>query len=140
MQKKVVIDSGVILTLFERQPGWEEVVDLLHDSLRADERLLMTHYQWGEMIRAVNQAYADYERAERVLRVISRLPIRFAPINRKMEKRAADLFRTARLTHVASYVAALAIELKAELATGDAEFRRIDNEVKIRWIAVSNTA
>ncbi len=95
---------------------------------------MMNMVSWGEMLNMAGRTYQNYARAERIIRSTEWLPFRIVDGNRETERRAALVFRNARLSYAASHAAARAMQENAELVTGDPEFRRIENEVKIRWI------
>lgn len=59
------------------------------------------------------------------------LPIQFHPATREL----ADLAAIYKATHRLSLAAALAKEKKAELVTGDPEFKPLEKESKILWLA-----
>lgn len=130
----IVLDSTAILTLLEKQEGWEEIVDLLLDALYADIRLLFNSVSWGEMLNMAGRTYEDYARAERVIQQIEYLPIQIAGTNHEIERHAASVFRHARLSYAASHAVARTIYEKAELVTRDPVFRRVEDEIPIRWI------
>lgn len=134
MSPSIVLNSTALFTLLEGQKGWEEIVDLFLEALANERRLLLSVASWGEMLNMAERTYEDYARAERVLRSIEWMPIRVVGGNREIERRAARVFRNARLSYAASHAAARAMHEGAELVTGDPEFRRIEDDVKIRWI------
>ena len=61
-------------------------------------------------------------------------PIEFHAADRRLADVAAG-FKARFKISLADAAAALAKERKAELVTGDPEFRALEKEIKIRWLA-----
>lgn len=67
-------------------------------------------------------------------KVLQGLPIDFRSTTRTLADIAADFEARFKLSLADAYAAALAKEAKAELVTGDPEFRPLEREVKIHWL------
>jgi ribonuclease VapC len=65
------------------------------------------------------------------------LPLEFHPISRRLADMAADLKVQYKISLADAFAAALAKEKKAELVTGDPEFKPLEGEVKIKWIGIA---
>ena len=63
------------------------------------------------------------------------LPIEFHPVDRELADLAAGLKARFSLSLAAAFAAALAKKLKAELVTGDAEFKALEKEIRILWLS-----
>ena len=59
------------------------------------------------------------------------LPIEFHPVDRELADVAADFKSRHRLSLADAFAAALAKKKKAELVTGDPEFKAVEKEIKI---------
>lgn len=57
------------------------------------------------------------------------------PVDMKLAKKTAELKADRNMSYADCFAAALARLRKAELATGDKEFRQVEGDVKILWIA-----
>ena len=67
-------------------------------------------------------------------KVLEGLPIDFHSTTRALADTAADFKARFKLSLADAFAAALAKEKKAELVTGDPEFRPLDQEIKIHWL------
>ena len=63
------------------------------------------------------------------------LPIEFHPVTRALADVAADFKARYKLSLADAFAAALAKERKAELITGDPEFKALEKEIKIGWLS-----
>jgi ribonuclease VapC len=61
-------------------------------------------------------------------------PIEFHPATRRLADRAAEFKARYQLGLADAFAAALAKEKKAELLTGDPEFKAVEKEIKIHWL------
>lgn len=66
--------------------------------------------------------------------VLAGLPIEFHPADRELADLAADFKSRVRFSLADAFAAALAKRLKAELVTGDPEFKAVEREIRIQWI------
>ncbi|MEI7899406.1 MAG: PIN domain-containing protein [bacterium] len=71
---------------------------------------------------------------EEAAKILSALPIEFHPADRGLADLAADFKSRFRLSPVDAFAAALAKRLRAELVTGDPEFKPLDKEIRIKWL------
>jgi predicted nucleic acid-binding protein len=62
-------------------------------------------------------------------------PIEFHAADRRLADVAAGFKSRFKISLADAFAAALAKERKAELVTGDPEFRALEKEIKIRWLA-----
>lgn len=66
--------------------------------------------------------------------MISRLPIEVIPADLELARQAAGFKATQKMSYADCFAAALAKLHKAELVTGDKEFKQVEGHVKILWI------
>lgn len=71
---------------------------------------------------------------EQASEVLKSLPIDFHPTNRALADAAADFKARFKISLADAFAAALAKEKKAELVTGDPEFKPLEKEITIRWL------
>ncbi len=128
-----VLDSHALLAYFRNEPGAEFVENLLIKAAAADRPLHMTEVNYAEvkftLIR--KDGVAAWEDSARVL---AGLPIEFHSATRVLADVAADFKARHKLSLADAFAAALAKERKAELITGDAEFKALEKEIKIGWL------
>ena len=66
--------------------------------------------------------------------LISTLPIQIVPADLELAKQAAEFKASKKMSYADCFAAALAKLRKAELVTGDKEFKQVEGEVKILWL------
>jgi len=130
-----VLDSWALIAFFEDEPAADAVEEILDQAGHEKHRLFLTSINWAEVyystMREVSQAVAE-EHAQ----VIAGLPIDIVGIgdDLKLARQAAIYKATYRLSLADAFAAALAKEKKAELVTGDPEFKPLEKEIKILWL------
>jgi len=130
----IVLDSYALLAYFRDEPGAEAVEKLLNKAAGSDKPLHMTEVNYAEvkyMLLRKDGAGAWAAAAE----VLHGLPIEFHAADRRLADLAADLKARHPLSLADAFAAALAREKKAELVTGDPEFKVVEREIKILWLS-----
>ena len=128
-----VLDSYALIAYFRDEPGAEAVENLLVAAERKDQRLHMTDVNYAEVKYAIlkRDGAAAWAAAAKVL---PGLPIDFHPTHRALADTAATFKAQYRMSLADAFAAALAKEKKAELVTGDPEFKPLEKEIKINWL------
>ena len=129
----VVLDSHALLAYFREEPGGEMIKTLLRRAADADQPLLMTEVNYAEVQYTIRRKEGNVSWAE-TARVLESLPIEFHPATRPLADLAADFKARYKLSLADAFAAALAKERKAELVTGDPEFKALAREIKIVWL------
>jgi ribonuclease VapC len=130
-----VLDSWAIMAFFEDEPAAEAVERLLQQAVEGKHRLLLSAVNWGEIYYATMRAVSQ-EAAEQKAQEIASLPIEIVAVGEDLAlARQAAIFKaTKRMSYADCFAAALAKEKKAELVTGDKEFKEVEGEIKILWL------
>ena len=128
-----VLDSYSILAHLKDEPGAERMDEVYHSARESGQTLLLCTVNWGEVFYATLRTFGR-ERAEEIALSISRLPIEIIPADLELARQAAEFKATKRMSYADCFAAALAKLRKAELVTGDQEFKQVEGEVKILWI------
>lgn len=130
-----VLDSHALMTLFNDEPGADEVERLLLKAETGNPKLLMSVVNWGEIYYSIMRG-ASQELAEQTAREIAGMPIELVPADTdlKLVRQAAIYKATKRMSYADGFAAALAKLRKAELVTGDPEFKALEGEIKIAWL------
>ncbi len=128
-----VLDSHALLAYFRGEEGGARVRDLLDRAAASDRALQMTDVNYAEVkyILLKKDGTASWQRAEEVLKS---LPIEFHSTNRRLADMAAAFKARFKIRLADAFAAALAKEKKAELVTGDPEFKALQKEIKINWL------
>ncbi len=128
-----VLDSYSLLAYLRDEDGAESVQALLEKASRKDAPVLMTEVNYAEVKYIVlrkdgKDAWREVEKS------LGSLPIEFLPTTLALANTAANFKGNYRICLADAFAAALAKEKKAELVTGDSEFKAMEKEIKIGWI------
>jgi len=128
-----VLDSFALIAYFRGEPAGVPVKELLQKASEADKPVHMTEGNYAEVKDMIlRQDGADgWQEAARVLVA---LPVEFHPVDRELSDLAADFKSRVSFSLADAFAAALAKKLKAELVTGDPEFKALEREVKVHWL------
>ena len=128
-----VLDSFALIAYFRDEPGAEAVENLLVTAGRKDVPLHMTDVNYAEVKYSIvkKDGTAAWEEAAKILQG---LPIDFHSTTRALADTAADFKARHKISLADAFAAALAKEKKAELVTGDPEFKVLAKEIKIVWL------
>jgi predicted nucleic acid-binding protein len=128
-----VLDSYALLALFRGEPSGHAVKALLHKAATSDRPLHMSEVNYAEVKYTLIKKDGDiaWRQAKEVLKS---LPIEFHPADRTQADIAADFKARHSLSLADAFAAALAKDNKAELVTGDPEFKSLEKEIKINWL------
>jgi ribonuclease VapC len=128
-----VLDAHALLAFFRGEDAGVPVKELLHKAATADRPLHMTEVNYAEvkyMLLKKDGAEA-WDQAEDVLKS---LPLEFHPATRALADIAGDFKARFKISLADAFAAALTKEKKAELVTGDLEFKALEKEIKINWL------
>lgn len=130
---QLVLDSYALLAYFRDEPTAEKVESLLIKAATTERPLHMTEVNYAEVkYTLIRKDGADAWAA--AARILAGLPIEFHPATRSLADIAADLKSRYKLSLADAFAAALAKEKRAELVTGDPEFKILEKEIKITWL------
>jgi predicted nucleic acid-binding protein len=128
-----VLDSYSVIAYLEGGPGADNMIEMFQAARDSGRDLLLSVINWGE-VYYITLREVGRERAEAVAHLISTLPIELVPADLELTKLAAELKAIKKMSYADCFAAALAKLRKAELVTGDEEFRQVEGEIKVRWI------
>ncbi len=131
-----VLDSFALIAYFRGEAAGVPTRELLEKASRADQRVHMTEVNYAEVKYIVmrKDGAAAWEAAARILIA---LPIEFHPATRELADLAADFKSRVSFSLADAFAAALARRHKAELVTGDPEFKAVEKEIRILWLKAS---
>lgn len=128
-----VLDSFALIAYFRDETGAEEVEKLLLNVSKRDTSLLLSEVNYAEVKYSIlrKDGHLAWLRAKGVLQG---LPIEILPTNKQLAETAADFKAGFKLSLADAFAAALTKEKRAELVTGDPEFKALATEIKIHWL------
>jgi ribonuclease VapC len=128
-----VLDSFALIAYFRDEGGAEAIENLLVAAGKKDSPLHMTDVNYAEVKYSIvkKDGAPAWEEAAKILQG---LPIDFHSTNRGLADIAADFKARFKISLADAFAAALAKERKADLVTGDPEFKALEKEIKIVWL------
>jgi len=129
-----ILDSWALMALFNEESAADEVEKLLSQAAADRHKLLMSVVNWGEIYYSVMRG-ASPEMAEQKAREIAAMPIETVPADLHQTHQAAIFKATRKMSYADCFGAALAKIKNAEFVTGDPEFKALEKEIKIHWLA-----
>ena len=128
-----VLDSFALIAYFRDEPGAEIVENLLVAAGKRDAPLHMMDVNYAEVKYSIIKKDGEEAWGE-AAKILQGLPIEFHPTTRALADTAAEYKARFKMSLADAFAAALAKEKKAELVTGDAEFKALEKEIKISWL------
>lgn len=133
MSAAKVLDSYSVIAYLENEPGGAKVADLIKQARERGNPLLLSVVNWGEVYYSTCRV-AGQSAAERVLQQIDTLPIEIVDADRETAKVAATLKTNKKMSYADCFAAALAILRKAQMVTGDREFKEVEDRLHVLWL------
>jgi predicted nucleic acid-binding protein len=128
-----VLDSFALLAFLRGEPGEEKVTALLELAGEGGQSLHMTEASYAE-VKYMTMRKDGARRWAEIARELPTLPIEFHDVDRALADLAADFKARHKLSLADAFTAALAKFRKAELVTGDPEFKSLARELEIVWL------
>ncbi len=128
-----VLDSYALMAFFEDELGADHVKDLI---LKAEENrvnLLISVVNLGEVWYSIARTNSS-EVADQYIGEIEGMAIEVVDADWNLTRQAATFKVNGNISYGDCFAAALAKSHKAELVTGDKEFKVLDGDIKISWI------
>jgi predicted nucleic acid-binding protein len=131
--KNAVLDSYAVLAFLFKEKGHEIILDLFEKALKEDQKILLVSPNWAE-VRYMIERKAGADQWDEVREKLLGLPLQIIDVDRKMAEAAGEIKVFHKMSLADCFAAALAKQQKAELYTGDPEFKAIEGEQKIVWL------
>jgi ribonuclease VapC len=121
------------LCYLEQEPGFEKIIELFEKAVESSKPLLMCIVNWGEVYYQVARRFGD-QKAQEIEQVIQTLPITLIEADKSLTREAARIKTVRKIAYADCFAVALARLKKAELYTGDPEFKAVEKDIKIVWL------
>ncbi len=131
--KTTVLDASALLAMFFGEPGVDMMRDLFNRAAEADRPLLVSAVNWAEVLYKLTRRHGQ-EGLEVARRFDRTMPLHVVPVDLELAELAAEFKAARKLALADAFAAALAKHKKAELVTGDQEFKAVEKEIKIGWM------
>ena len=133
MDEIFVLDSFAVLALLGREPGSQDVADLLRKAQNEDVRVFMTWVNVGEVAYIVEQRFGS-DRLYAALATVEATALEIVSVDRDLTLMAAHIKAEHAIAYADAFAAALAQHLGATLVTGDPEFKALEETLDIHWL------
>jgi len=128
-----VLDSYALIAYFRGEPAGVEVKEHLQKAGKADKPVHMTEVNYAEVQYMILRKDGAAVWTQ-VAKTLAALPIEFHPADRGLADLATDFKARFRLSLADAFAAALAKQQKADLVTGDPEFKPLEKAIRIHWL------
>jgi predicted nucleic acid-binding protein len=128
-----VLDSYALMAFFEDEPGADTVRSLILKGEEGGINLVMSVVNLGEVWYSIARTNSP-ETADQYIGEIKGMSIEIVDIDWTLTRQAALFKASGNISYADCFAAALAKNKKAELVTGDKEFRLLEGEIKIYWL------
>jgi len=128
-----VLDSYAVLAFLFEEDGHETVLALFEKAAASDQNVLISAPNWAEVRYQVERKIGADRWNEVRLKLLG-LPIEIVPADQQLAELAGEIKATRKMSLADCFAAALAKQKKADLYTGDSEFRAVEKDVKIVWV------
>jgi predicted nucleic acid-binding protein len=132
MTKTYVLDSSAALDFLDAGSGAHRVREVLRESVRQHNPVLMSVVNWGEVYYTLWQKRGE-DVARKAIENLSRLFIQPVPVDFAQSVEAGRIKVRYKMSYVDCLVAALAAQREAVLVTGDRDFEKLGRQAKIIW-------
>ena len=129
----LALDSWAVLAYLGGEASGQQVADLIANAHESRTPMYMSIVNAGEvwyiLAREMSEAKADSAVAD-----LTSLGIELIGVDWPMTRIAATFKARGTMSYADCFAAALAKARKAELVTGDKEFKQVEGEVGVRWL------
>jgi ribonuclease VapC len=109
------------------------MIELFEKAVESSKPLLMCIVNWGEVYYQVARRFGD-PKAQEIEQLIQTLPITLVEADKELTREAARIKTTKRMAYADCFAVALARLKKAEIYTGDLEFKAVEKDIKVVWL------
>ncbi len=131
--KAYVLDSWAVIAYLEDEPSASQIAELIASAHEEEIPLYMTVVNAGEVWYTIAREISE-EDANASIKELRDLRIQFENADWNLTQEAALFKCKHKMSYADCYAAALAKSKKADLVTGDVEFKQIEKVINIQWV------
>lgn len=131
--KAYVLDAWSVVAYLEDEPSGEQVEELIAAAHEEQIPIYMSVVNVGEVWYTMARKISE-EEADAGMKILRDLRIQFENADWTLTQEAARFKSKNKMSYADAFAAALAKVKKAELVTGDKEFKPLEGEIKIAWV------
>lgn len=128
-----MLDSYAVLAFLFGEAGHDKVGALLEWAAEYDKTLLIAAPNWAEVRYMIERKVGAAQWREVRAKLLG-LPIEIVPADQDLAEAAGEIKATKKMSLADCFAAALAMQSKADVYTGDPEFRVVESDLKIIWL------
>ncbi|MDE3089538.1 MAG: type II toxin-antitoxin system VapC family toxin [Chloroflexota bacterium] len=128
-----VFDSWALIAFLEDEPAAERIEAIIADAHETEIDLLVTAVNLGEVWYSLARVRSEAD-AEKGIEQVLGLGFQVVDADWSLAERAARLKAKHAIAYADCFAAALAEWHKAEVITGDPEFKKLQGMVKVHWV------
>jgi predicted nucleic acid-binding protein len=131
--KSSVLDSYAVIAFLFQEKGHEKVLELFEKAAQADQPVLIVAPNWAE-VRYIVERKVGAARWHEARHKLLGLPLEVVAADQTLAELAGEFKATRKMSLADCFAAALARQRKADLYTGDPEFRHAEKDIRIAWL------
>jgi predicted nucleic acid-binding protein len=131
--KALVLDSWAVIAYLEDDPAGQQVADLIASAHEEAIPVYICVVNAGEVWYIISRQISE-EEANNTIKELRELRIQFVDADWELTQEAAHFKAQHKMSYADCYAAALAKIRKADLVTGDKEFKPLEEQIKIAWV------
>ncbi len=131
--RRSVLDSYAVLAFLFHETGYQKVTDLFEKAAQADQDALIAAPNWAEVRYMVERKVGGTRWRETRHKLLG-LPLEVISVDLSLAELAGEIKATRKMSLADCFAAALAKQRKADLYTGDPEFRAVETDIEIVWL------
>jgi len=129
-----VLDSWAVIAYLEDEPSANRIADLIATANEEVIPIYMSVVNVGEVWYTIAREISEAE-ADNSIKELRDLRIQFSDVDWELTKEAARLKAKHKMSYADCFAAGLAKSKRAVLLTGDEEFKALEDEVIVHWMA-----
>lgn len=133
MKKKILLDSFALLAYLKKENNYSKIMDLLN-STSDDCSIIMNEINVGECYYIIARERGIKEADYFIETILPNLPINIIPNSFSHIIDASRIKVNHPVSYADCFAVSTALREKAIIVTGDPDFKRFENIVKVEWI------
>jgi ribonuclease VapC len=131
--KSILFDSHAILKFTQDEKGAELVEQFLHNSQKGRLKAYMSEINLGEVYYQTIRKIGLHPAQEFIER-LTQLPFEIITPSSELIMQASEIKAQYPISYADCFAVATALRFTAAIITGDPEFKKVENLVKINWV------
>jgi predicted nucleic acid-binding protein len=127
------LDSWAVIAYLEDEPSAEQVEELIATAHEEQIPIYMSVVNVGEVWYTLAREVSEVE-ANLGIKMLRDLRIQFENVDWELTQEAARFKSQNKMSYADAFAAVLAKVKKADLVTGDNEFKPLEGQIKISWL------